>query len=88
MHVRDRVAAEHGCPRALLSDNHPQSTLRIVEAWAFERKVRQEFIEPGNPTQNDFMENFNGRLRQECLDRSWFISLPDASRQLEAWRID
>jgi putative transposase len=50
--------------------------------------VRQEFIEPGNPTQNDFMENFNGRLRQECLDRSWFISLPDASRQLEDWRID
>lgn len=86
--VLDRVAAERGCPRALLSDNGPEFTSRIVEAWAFERKVRQEFIDPGKPTQNAFIESFNGRFREECLNRSWFVSLADARRQLEAWRID
>lgn len=86
--VLDRVAAERGCPRALLSDNGPEFLSRIVEAWAFERQVRQEFIEPGKPTQNAFIESFNGRLREECLNRCWFTSLPDARRQLERWRID
>lgn len=86
--VLERVAAERGCPRALLSDNGPEFTSRVLEAWAFERKVRQEFIEPGKPTQNAFIESFNGRLREECLNRSWFTSLADARRQLETWRID
>jgi len=86
--VLDRVAAERGGPQALLSDNGPEFTSRVMQAWAFERKVRQEFIEPGKPTQNAFIESFNGRLREECLNRSWFTSLADARRQLEAWRID
>lgn len=86
--VLDRVAAERGCPQAVLSDNGPEFTSRVMEAWALARKVRQEFIEPGKPTQNAFIESFNGRLREECLNRSWFTSLADARRQIEAWRID
>ena len=86
--VLDRVTAERGCPQALLADNGPEFTSRILEAWALERKVRQEFIEPGKPTQNAFIESFNGRLREECLNRSWFTNLADARRQLEAWRTD
>jgi len=86
--VLDRVTAERGCPQALLSDNGPEFTSRVMEAWAFERQLRQEFIEPGKPTQNAFIESFNGRLREECLNRSWFTSLADARRQLETWRTD
>ena len=86
--VLDRVAATRGCPKALLSDNGPEFTSRVMEAWALDHKVGQEFIEPGKPVQNAFIESFNGRLRDECLNRSWFTSLADAKRQLETWRID
>ena len=86
--VLDRVTGERGCPKALLSDNGPEFPSRVMDAWALDRKIRQEFIEPGKPTQNAFIESFNGRLREECLNRSWFTSLADARRQLETWRID
>ena len=86
--VLDRVTAERGCPKALLSDNGPEFTSWAMEAWGLNRKLRHEFIEPGKPVQNAFIESFNGRLREECLNRSWFTSLADARRQLEAWRND
>lgn len=86
--VLECVAAERGCPRAVLSDSGREFTSCVLESWAFERKIRQEFIEPGKPTQNPFIESFNGRLREECLNRRWFTSLADARNQLEAWRVD
>ena len=86
--VLERVAAERGRPEALLSDNGPELTSRVLEAWSLENRVRHEFIEPGKPQQNGFMESFNGRLREECLNTHWFTSLADARRKLEAWRLD
>ena len=82
----ERVAAARGCPKASLSDNGPEFTSRVVEAWSLERGVRHEFIESGKPVQNAFIESFNGRLREECLNTSWFTSFADTRRQLEAWR--
>ena len=57
-------------------------------SWAHERGVTPHFIDPGKPTQNAFVESFNGSFRDECLNASWFSSLDDARRIIEAWRID
>ena len=84
----DHVAIERGRPAAMLSDNGPEFTSRVLEAWALENRVRQDFIEPGKPQQNAYVESFNGRLREECLNTQWFTSLADARRKLEAWRQD
>ena len=59
-----------------------------MEAWSVDQKVRHEFIEPGKPGQNAFVESFNGRLREECLNTQWFLSLSDAKSKIEAWRND
>ena len=56
--------------------------------WAYERKVRRHFIEPGKPMQNAFVESFNGKFRDACLNEHWFVSLEDARRKIEAWRQD
>ena len=76
--VLERVAAERGRPEAILSDNGPEFQSRAVEAWALEAKVRRDFIEPGKPVQNAFIESFNGRFREECLNTHWFTNLADA----------
>ncbi len=86
--VLDRVIADRGRPEAMLSDNAPEFTSRVLEACSLERKIRHDFIEPGKPHQNGFLESFNGRLREECLNTPWFSSLADARRKLEAWRND
>ena len=59
-----------------------------LAAWSEERGVRLEFIQPGKPVQNAYVESFNGRLRDECLNANWFTSLSDARRKIEAWRVD
>jgi putative transposase len=86
--VLERVTEDRGRPEALRSDNGPELTSRVLEAWSLESRVRREFIEPGKPQQNGFVESFNGRLREECLNTHWFTSLADARRKLEAWRRD
>jgi transposase InsO family protein len=57
-------------------------------AWSEERGVRREFTQPGKPVQNAYVESFNGRLRDECLNAHWFTSLRDARRKIETWRQD
>jgi len=59
-----------------------------LDLWAFSKGVVLDFSRPGKPTDNAFIEAFNGRLRSECLDAHWFMSLPDAREKLEAWRVD
>jgi putative transposase len=61
---------------------------RARAAWSQERGVRLEFIQPGKPVQNAYVESFNGRLRDECLNANWFTSLTDARRKVETWRLD
>lgn len=86
--VLDRIASERGLPEAIVLDNGPEFRGRALAAWSEERGVRLEFIQPGKPVQNAFVESFNGRLRDECLNANWFTSLNDARRKIESWRRD
>jgi putative transposase len=86
--VLERLAATRGLPTTIVCDNGPEFQSFALDQWAHRRCVALHFIEPRRPVQNAFAESFNGRLRDECLNESWFVSLPDAQRTIEAWRID
>jgi putative transposase len=87
--VLDQVIERRGAPPGeIVLDNGPELTSRALDQWAYERGVRLCFIEPGKPVQNAYIESFNGRLRDECLNEHWFQSLPQARRIIEDWRID
>jgi putative transposase len=87
--VLDRVIAERGAqPDEIVMDNGPELTSRALDQWAYERGVRLHFIAPGKPVQNCFIESFNGRLRDECLNQHWFRGLQDARQIIEDWRHD
>ena len=82
------VARDRGHPDMLVVDNGPELRGRDLDRWAYENGVKLFFIDPGKPMQNGSIESFNGRFREECLDPSWFPSLPEARRVIEAWRVD
>jgi putative transposase len=84
----DDVARERGYPDMLVVDNGPELRGRDLDRWAHEHRVKLFFIDPGKPMQNGSIESFNGRFREECLDQSWFTSLAEAERIIEAWRLD
>jgi putative transposase len=84
----DYVAGERGYPDMLVVDNGPEFRGRELDHWAYEHGVKLFFIDPGKPMQNGSIESFNGRFREECLDQSWFTSLAEARRIIEAWRVD
>lgn len=85
----DRIVEERGaCPDSLRIDNGPEFTSRHFLAWAKLRNIRLVHIQPGKPTQNSFVESFNGRFRDECLNAHWFENLDDATRKIEAWRVE
>ena len=86
--VLDRMASERGLPEAIVVDNGPEFRGRALAAWSEQSGVRLEFIQPGKPVQNAYIESFNGRLRDECLNANWFTSLSDARRKIEIWRQD
>jgi putative transposase len=84
----EEVARDRGHPDMLAVDNGPELRGRDLDRWAYENGVKLFFIDPGKPMQNGSIESFNGRFREECLDPSWFTSLPEARRVIEAWRVD
>jgi putative transposase len=86
--VHDRASLPSGPPKRIKVDNGPEFISRALDLWAHERGVELEFSRPGTPTDNPFIESFNGRLRRECLDQHWFESLEEARRTLELWRED
>jgi putative transposase len=86
--VLDRIIAERGKPDGLRLDNGPEFTSRCFIAWAEQRGVPLIYIQPGKPVQNSYIESFNGRFRDECLNANWFENLADARRKIEAWRLD
>jgi len=86
--VLDRPKATVGLPKRLAVDNGPEFISRALDAWAFRNGVTLEFSRPGEPTDNAFVESFNGHFRQECLDQYWFASLEEARQIIEAWRIE
>jgi putative transposase len=86
--VLERIVEERGQPQALRCDNGPEFTSRQFLAWCVERQIELRHIEPGKPMQNGRVESFHGRLREECLNVSWFQNLFDAREKIEAWRKD
>ena len=84
--VLDRAAALYGLPKALCIDNGPEFSGRELDAWAYRQGVNLCFSRPGKPTDNAFVESFNGRFRQECLNTHWFESIEEARATLEIWR--
>jgi len=84
----DRIVAERGKPAMIVSDNGTELTSNVILKWAETNDVEWHYIAPGKPQQNGFMESFNGKLRDECLNEHVFASLAQARRIIEAWRID
>ena len=84
----DRALAGGATPRSITVDHGTEFMSRALEDWAFARGVQLDFIRPGKPVENAFIEAFNGRLRDECLNVHPFTSIHDARAKLEAWRID
>jgi putative transposase len=86
--VLERLASGRGLPAVIQSDNGPEFTGRVLDQWAYERGVKLQFIEPGKPIQNAFIESFNAWLREECLNQHVFVSLDDARSKIEKWRVE
>ena len=86
--VLSRVIRDERPPRSITVDHGTEFTSRALEDWAYGRGVQLDFIRPGKPVENAFIEAFNGRLRDECLNVHQFASLEDARAKIEAWRID
>jgi putative transposase len=76
--VLDRLHGAIGLPRTIVVDNGPEFAGRTLEAWAYSRGVVLRFIGPGKPIENGYVESFNGKFRDECLNEHWFVSLADA----------
>ena len=84
----DRLVAERGRPQTVVSDNGTEFTSNAILRWADESRVGWHYIAPGKPTQNAFVESFNGRLRDELLNETLFRSMAHARAVLDAWRTD
>jgi putative transposase len=84
----NRITAQRGLPATIKVDNGSEFISKVMDQWAYERGVELDFSRPGTPTDNAKVESFNGRLRQECLNTHWFLSLDDARSKIEEWRRD
>ena len=84
--VLDRLALSRGLPKVIRTDNGKEFCGKAMVAWAHEHGVQLRLIEPGKPNQNAYIESFNGRLRDECLNEHWFPSLLHARTEIETWR--
>jgi len=84
----ERIAVQRGYPESITVDNGSEFSSRAMDAWAYEHGVKLDFIRPGKPTENGYIESFNGRLRDECLNAELFWTEEDARRKLEKWRLD
>jgi putative transposase len=82
----DRVCADVGFPKTIRVDQGSEFISRDLDLWAHLHGVTLDFSRPGKPTDNAFIEAFNGKLRQECLSAHWFLTLADAREKMEAWR--
>lgn len=81
------IALRRPLPQLLKTDNSSEFAGKMLDKWVYERGIRIDFSQPGTPTGNATVESFNGRLRKECLNENWFISLEDARCKIEALRI-
>ena len=83
----NRLAETRDLPKAIVCDNGPELTCKAMFFWSKRTGVKLNFIQPGKPTQNAFVESFNGKFREYCLDLNWFASLDDARSTIDHWRL-
>jgi putative transposase len=82
----DQLVAYYGAPKQITIDNSPEFAGQLLDAWAYAHGVTLDFIEPGKPTQNGYLESFNGKFRDECLNLHWFASLAQARVSIQTWK--
>lgn len=84
----EEIALERGYPERIVCDNGPEFRSRALDEWAYENGVSLDFIQPGKPVQNPFVESFNGKMRDECLNVHWFANVEEARLVIADWRRD
>lgn len=85
--VMERIRQENGTvPQRIQVDNGSEFISKALDKWAYDNKATLDFSRPGKPTDNPYIESFNGSFRNECLNVNWFLSLEDAQEKVEAWR--
>ena len=85
--VMEWLSMTRGLPESITVDNGPEFAGMILDRWAYAKNVKLNFIRPGKPVENAFIESFNGRIRQECLNQHYFLDLEEARKTIEQWRI-
>lgn len=84
----EKISLMRGLPESITVDNGPEFIGKDLDKWAYSRQIKLNFIRPGKPIENNYVESFNGRLRDECLNSNWFMSLYHAREIIENWRQD
>jgi transposase InsO family protein len=84
--VLGRITMERRTPKTIRVDNGPEFVSKALDQWAYRNGVKLDFSRPGKPTDNAFVESFNGTFRAECLNTHWFTSLTEAQQIVETWR--
>jgi putative transposase len=88
VNVLEKLAGIRGLPEVITIDNGPEFAGRVLDEWAYRKGVKLSFIRPGKPIENAYIESFNGKFRDECLNTNWFMSLKHARDVIEEWRRD
>lgn len=86
--VLERLAELRGLPLSITVDHGPEFEGQVLDAWAYQHGVQLNFIRPGKPIENAYIESFNGRFRDECLNEHWFVTMAHAREVIEKWRIE
>ena len=84
--VLERLAESRGLPHSVTVDNGPEFVSKALDEWTYRNQLKLRFIEPGKPQQNAYIESFNGKFRDECLNEHWFLSMRHARQVIAAWR--
>lgn len=84
----ERLRHRRDLPQRIQTDNGSEFISMVMDRWAYDHGVVMDYSRPGKPTDNPFIESFNGSFRDECLNTHWFLSLDDARRKIENWRVD
>jgi putative transposase len=86
--VLNRISFTEGLPEIIMIDNGPEFIGKALDEWSYRRGIKLFFITPGKPVENCYIESFNGKFRDECLNEHWFTSLEHARKDIEDWRVD
>jgi len=86
--VLEAISTQRGFPKSIRVDNGPEFISKSLDWWAYFNGVKLDFSRPGKPTDNAFIESFNGKFRMECLNQHWFLSLSEAQQEIDSWRDD